>query len=93
MKIDISPEDLGTLCICALRYCHGRMTYMPSTVQRIVLSLEDKLSKKDRYVILEDKKFQKRMELWGMDCDKMDWLNFYERFEKKDNELSENNTD
>ena len=35
-KISLSPTDFATLAICAIRYCHGRQTYMPSLVQGIV---------------------------------------------------------
>lgn len=35
MKIEIGKESFGTLCICAIRYCHGRQTYMPGLVQEI----------------------------------------------------------
>ena len=51
---DISREDFGTLCICAIRYCLGRKTYMPSNVQRIVQSNLKHLSDKDLQVICDD---------------------------------------
>ena len=76
--IDIRQEDFGTLCICALRYCHGRQTYMPSLVQRIVMSHFGDLSERDLKVIADDERYQSDMELWGDMCDKMDWLNFYQ---------------
>lgn len=82
MKIDISQKDFGTLCICALRYCHGRKTYMPSLVRKIVLGNKEKLCAADRFVILADKDFQQRMNLWGEDVDKADWMKFYEEMEK-----------
>ena len=34
--IALTPEDFATLAICAIRYCHGRQTYMPGLVQRII---------------------------------------------------------
>ena len=74
---NMEQEDFGTLCICALRYCHGRKTYMPSMVQRIVRNHFNDLSDKDLRVILEDEEFQNHMELWGDDCDKFDWQRFY----------------
>lgn len=78
MKIDISQKDFGILCICALRYCHGRKTYMPSLVQSIVLAHKDDLNDKDKFVILEDEGFQRSFGLWGEDVDKTDWIKFYE---------------
>ena len=32
----ILNDDFGTLAICAIRYCHGRQTYMPGLVQDII---------------------------------------------------------
>ena len=51
---EISRKDFGTLCICAIRYCLGRKTYMPSNVQRIVQSNLKHLSDKDLQVICDD---------------------------------------
>lgn len=76
--IDISQEDFGTLCVCALRYCHGRKTYMPSLVQSIVMSHFGDLSERDLKAIADDERYQSDMKLWGDMCDKIDWLNFYQ---------------
>ena len=75
--IDISQEDFGTLCICALRYCHGRRTYMPSLVQRIVMAHFKDLSDRELQVIADDEQFQSDMNLFGDYCDRVDWENFY----------------
>lgn len=80
--IDISNEDFGTLCICALRYCHGRRTYMPSLVQEIVSDHFTDLNKKALTVIADDERFQKDMEMWGDNCDKVDWQKFYRGLEQ-----------
>ena len=77
MKIDIDQGDLGTLCICALRYCHGRRSYMPSLVQSIVLRHFKDLSDRDLKVIAEDEQYQSDLSLWGDACDKMGWTSFY----------------
>lgn len=74
MNINISQEDFGTLCICALRYCHGRRTYMPSLVQKIVGAHLSEMSDKDIQVMIEDCDVQKRMNLFGDECDKKVWL-------------------
>ena len=76
--IDISQEDFGTLCVCALRYCHGRKTYMPSLVQRIAMSHFGDLPDRDLKVIADDEQFQSDMSLWGDHCDLVDWKNFYQ---------------
>ena len=58
MKIDIDQDDFGTLCICAIRYCMGRQTYMPSRVRGIVRQHLAELSDKTVEVMLEDSKSQ-----------------------------------
>ena len=77
MKIEISQEDFGTLCICALRYCHGRRTYMPSLVQGIARSHFKDLPEKSLKVIADDNEYQARFDLWGDACDRHSWLDFY----------------
>lgn len=79
MMINISQEDFGTLCICALRYCHGRRTYMPSLVQRIVGEHLKEFSDNTIEVMIDDCRFQRNMNLYGDECDKFDWL----RWEQK----------
>lgn len=74
MKIEIDQKDFGTICICALRYCHGRRSYMPSLVQRIVRGHLDSISDNDVKVMINDCQFQRNMNLYGDECDKVDWL-------------------
>lgn len=75
MNITIDQEQLGTLCICAIRYCHGRQTYMPSLVQGIVKAHLAEISNKDLSVMIEDCDTQKRYDLYGDErIDKPDWL-------------------
>lgn len=33
--ITISEDDFGILAICAIRYCHGRETYVPELVRSV----------------------------------------------------------
>lgn len=80
--IDISQEDFATLCICALRYCHGRRTYMPGLVQEIVGSHFKDLSDRDLKVIADDKNYQAEFGIWGDTCDKECWERFYDRLEQ-----------
>ena len=75
--IEISQEDFGTLCVCALRYCHGRRTYMPDLVQSIVKAHFKDLSDKALEVIANDEQFQASANLWGDPCDMTDWMKFY----------------
>lgn len=71
----LEKDDFGTLAICAVRYCHGRQTYMPDLVRRIVRPRLQELSDKDLNVMIEDCDFQDRMNLYGDECiDKPGWL-------------------
>ena len=80
--IDISQEDFATLCICALRYCHGRRTYMPRLIQEIVQRHFKDISDNDLKLIAEDERFQIDMYLFGDYCDRVDWENFYMELRK-----------
>lgn len=74
-KIKIEQEDFGTICICALRYCHGRQTYMPELVQRIIRPHINELKDNDLDVMIDDCEFQERMHLYGDErIDKPGWL-------------------
>lgn len=87
--VEISQEDFGTLCVCALRYCQGRKTYMPKTVQNIVRLHFKDLSDRDLQVIADDEKFQMMFNKWGDTVDFVDWEIFYKalkEFRSKDND-------
>jgi hypothetical protein len=76
-SIKLDQENFGTLAICAIRYCQGRQTYMPSLVQGILKPHLKELSDKDLSVMIDDCDFQERMNLYGSDSiDKPDWLNW-----------------
>lgn len=81
--LEISPEDFATLCICALRYCMGRRTYMPSLVQGIILSCFDYIPDSNLRTIHKEKSMQAHHDLYGDSCDKISWEQFWESFEKK----------
>lgn len=75
MRIDIDQEDFGTLCICAIRYCQGRRTYMPSLVREIIQPHLSELDNKSLHVMIEDCGFQRRYDLYGdKDIDLPGWL-------------------
>ena len=79
MTINISQEDFGTLCICAIRYCQGRQTYMPKYVQGICREHFSDFSDKDISVMIDDCGFQERMNLYGDErIDKPDWMKWKE---------------
>lgn len=52
--MNMSEDDLGILFICAVRYCLGRKTYMPSMIQGIVLGNIKQVSKQDLIIIRND---------------------------------------
>ena len=52
---------------------------MPSLVQNIVGSHLSELMDKDIDVLAEDCQFQRKMDLYGDDCDKADWLKWEEK--------------
>lgn len=90
-KIELTPQDFGTLCICALRYCMGRQTYMPDMVREIVREHLEELSDKDIYVLLNDCEFQAQMELWGdPKLDKPGWVAWKNELEKEQQRRKEN---
>lgn len=75
MKIEIDPEEFGALCICALRYCQGRRTYMPSYVRSICREHISAIENNDLRVMLEDCKSQERSGLYGDEIvDKPGWI-------------------
>lgn len=77
--VKINTADFGTLAICAIRYCQGRQTYMPSLVQEIVKSHIDKVDDRDLHVMIEDCGFQERCNLYGDEMiDKPGWIKWKE---------------
>ena len=75
----LEKDDFGTLAICAIRYCHGRQTYMPDLVRGIIRPRLKELSDKDLNVMIEDCDFQERMHLYGDErIDKSGWLRWRE---------------
>lgn len=77
--IYVEDESFGTLCICALRYCHGRMTYMPSMVIGIVGAHMKDISDKDLAVMIDDCCYQRHFDLYGDAINKADWLKWEQR--------------
>ena len=76
---NITKENFGTLAICAIRYCHGRQTYMPDLVRGIVAPHLPDLSDKDLGVMIEDCNFQERFHMYGdKRIDKPGWIRWKE---------------
>ena len=76
---NITQENFGILAICAIRYCQGRQTYMPSLVRDIIAPHLPELSDKDLHVMIEDCDFQEKLQLFGDErIDKPGWLRWKE---------------
>lgn len=74
---NIGSDDMGTLCVCAIRYCQGRQTYMPVLVQKIVTSQLQKLPDYTIEILLEDCNYQRKYNLYGdHGIDMPNWLEF-----------------
>lgn len=75
LNVKMNQDDFGTLCICAIRYCHGRQTYMPDLVREIIKPHLSELDDKTIGVMVNDCGFQERMNLYGDErIDKPGWL-------------------
>ena len=85
MKIDISREDFGTLCICAIRYCHGRRTYMSRLVMDIVGRHLSELSDRNIKVMYNDCRFMNLSDYGDEAIDKPNWL-LWEKMLRKEME-------
>lgn len=72
--IEIDKENFATLCICAIRYCHGRKTYMPRLVMDIIGQHLLELSDKDIRVMYNDCRFMNPVDYGDEIIDKPDWL-------------------
>jgi hypothetical protein len=82
-QITMSEEDFATLAICAIRYCHGRQTYMPGLVQGIVREHLQELEDKDLHVMLEDCNRMSEFDYGDPLIDKPGWLKWKEDLEKE----------
>ena len=79
-KLKQTDEDFGTICVCAVRYCFGRQTYMPSLVQAFVLRNFKYLNDNELKVMVDDINFAERINWLGDErIDKPGWLKFRER--------------
>lgn len=91
MKINATSDSFAFICICAIRYCMGRMTYAPGIVIPVVLGNLDKFSDKNLGVLIRDAEEQKQRGNYGdPKVDKPLWEDyaaklFAERVRRKSN--------
>lgn len=91
--VKVIDNDFGALCVCAIRYCQGRETYMPSLIQSIVKKHLSKIPDRDLHVLIQDCERQKEYGLYGnVIIDKPSWVEFEKtlRDEKLRREIGKN---
>ena len=79
----INNDDFATLAICAIRYCHGRQTYMPSLVQGIIRQHLKELSDRDLSVMLHDCKGMTDFDYGSPTIDRPNWERWHEDLKKE----------
>lgn len=76
--VDPTNDDFGSICNCAVRYCLGRRSYMPSLVCRCIISLLPELTDKTLDCFERDIAERKRTGFdFGDSCDYETWDAFY----------------
>ena len=76
--VDPTSDDFGVVCNCAVRYCLGRRSYMPSIVCRYIISLLPELTDETLDCFESDILERKRTGLdFGDSCDYKTWDEFY----------------
>ncbi|MEH1842125.1 MAG: hypothetical protein V7L20_26180 [Nostoc sp.] len=81
-----SDSETGAIVICALRYCLGRRTYMPSLVVDWTKRHWAKLAANDQKVIWRDldEAITNNRDL-GDACDIQTWHSFYQWIKEQEN--------
>lgn len=78
----IEPNDIGMLCVAAIRYCQGRQTYMPDLIRGIVRPLLPELPDDILGIMRADCAFQSGMNLYGDEkIDKPGWIRWREELD------------
>ena len=76
--VDPTNDDFGAVCNCAVRYCLGRRSYMPSLVCRYIISLLPNLTDNTLDCFERDIAERKRTGFdFGDSCDYETWDAFY----------------
>ncbi len=76
-----NEEDFGTVCICAVRYCIGRQTYMPGLVMDFIRPLLPKLDSKTLFAMEQD--IAKADDFGNADIDAPMWAAFLTEIENE----------
>lgn len=76
--VDPASDDFGSVCNCAVRYCLGRRSYMPSFVCGYITPILPKLTDKTLDCFERDIAERKRTGFdFGDSCDYETWDTFY----------------
>lgn len=82
--MNIDNNDFGILAVCAIRYCHGRMTYMPELVRAVVRAHISEVTDKDLQVMINDCEHQYAFGHENIDKPKwIEWKDFLINEQKK----------
>ena len=88
ITIKIMPDQIdffGAVLNCAVRYCIGRMTYMPGLVTDWIMQhCHGLLTEKTLFVMKRDIDEAKEHDGLGMDCDVETWRKFREWLDKEE---------
>ena len=72
--ITITDDEFQQFIIYAERYAIGRMTYVPSEVNNIILKYLPRISSNTLGVLIQDIELEANRDMLGMDFDKKMWL-------------------
>ena len=72
--ITITDNEFQQFIIYAERYAIGRMTYVPSEVNNIILKYLPRIANNTLGVLIRDIEFEADRDMLGMDFDKKMWL-------------------
>ena len=74
IDITITDDEFQQFIIYAERYAIGRMTYVPSDVNNIILKYLPRISSNTLGVLIQDIELEADRDMLGMDFDKKMWL-------------------
>lgn len=88
ITIKIAPDQIdffGAVLNCAVRYCIGRMTYMPGLVTDWIMQhCHGLLTAKTLGVMKRDIDEARARDNLGMSCDVVTWLRFRDWLDKEE---------
>ena len=89
--VDPANDDFGAVCNCAVRYCLGRRSYMPSIVCGYLTPLLSKLNDNTLFCFKRDIEEHKKDGFdFGDSCDYETWKQFYTAVQKEIDGRSDN---